>query len=47
MLVALGVLFWPKSVEDATGDEVADDHIDPELLRPNGVYRSDGLHEAA
>jgi hypothetical protein len=48
MLVALGVLFWPKSAEETMADEDAgDDAVDPNILRPNGAYRSSGLHEAA
>jgi hypothetical protein len=47
MLVALGILFWPKSAEETRADEnAADDAVNPEILRPNGAYRSDGLHEA-
>jgi hypothetical protein len=47
MLVALGILFWPKSAEETMADEdAADDTVNPEILRPNGAYRSGGLHEA-
>ena len=45
MLVALGILFWPKSAEETMADEdAADDAVDPEILRPNGAYRSSELH---
>ena len=48
MLVAMGVLFWPKSTEETMAEEdAADDPIHPESLRPNGAYRSSELHEAA
>jgi hypothetical protein len=48
MLVAMGVLFWPKSAEETMANEdAADDAIDPAILRPNGADRSSGLHEAA
>ena len=47
MLVAMGVLFWPKSAEETMGDEnVDDDAVGSEILRPNGAYRSSGMHEA-
>jgi MFS family permease len=47
MLVALGILFWPKSAEETTADEHADDDaVDSAILRPNGAYRPSGLHEA-
>jgi hypothetical protein len=47
MLVALGILFWPKSAEEAAADEKADDvAVDSGILRPNGAYRPSGLHEA-
>jgi hypothetical protein len=45
VLVALGILFWPKSAEETMADEdAADDAVDPEILRPNGAYRSSELH---
>ena len=48
MVLALGILFWPKPAEETMADEdAADDAVDPEILRPNGAYRSSGLHEAA
>jgi hypothetical protein len=48
MLVALGVLFWPKSAEETIADEdAADDAVAPEIRRPNGAYPSSELHEAA
>ena len=47
MLVALGILFWPKTAEETMANEnAADDPVNPEIQRPNGAYRSDGLHEA-
>jgi hypothetical protein len=48
MVVALGVLFWPKSAEETMANEdAADDALDSEILRPNGAYRSGDLHETA
>jgi hypothetical protein len=48
MVVALGVLLWPKSAEETVAEEdAADEAVDPEIQRPNGAYRSSGLHEAA
>lgn len=45
VLVALGILFWPKSAEETMADEdAADDAVDPEILRTNGAYRSSELH---
>jgi hypothetical protein len=45
ILVVLGVLFWPKFAEETIADEdAADDAVDPEILRPNGVYRSSESH---
>jgi hypothetical protein len=46
MLVALGILFWPKTAEETMANEnAADDPVNPEIQRPNGAYRSDGLHD--
>jgi hypothetical protein len=48
MVVALGVLLWPKSAEETVADEdAADDAVDHEIQRANGAYRSSGLREAA
>jgi hypothetical protein len=48
MVVALGVLFWPKFAEETVaGEDAADETVDPELQRPNGAYRSSGLRVAA
>jgi hypothetical protein len=50
MVVALGVLLWPKSKsaeETVAEEDAADEAVDPEIQRPNGAYRSSGLHEAA
>jgi hypothetical protein len=48
MLVAIGVLFWPRSAEETmAGEDAPDDTVDPDSPRPNGAYRSSGLHEAA
>jgi Na+/melibiose symporter-like transporter len=44
MLVAIAFLFWPESAEKTMAGE---DATDPESLRPNGAYRSNGLHQAA
>jgi hypothetical protein len=45
VLVALGILFWPKSAEETMVDEdAADDAVDPENLRTNGAYRASELH---
>jgi hypothetical protein len=47
MLVALGVLLWPQSAEETMTDEDADNAGNPEVVRPNGAYRTDGLNKAA
>lgn len=48
MVLALGILFWPKTAEETAADEdAADEVVDPELQQPNGAYRSSGLREAA
>jgi hypothetical protein len=48
MLIAMGVLFWPKATEETMIDEEsADDAIDPEIPRPNGAFRSSAFREAA
>ena len=46
MLVAMGVLFWPKSAEETVARADVDNGVDPGMLRPNGAFRSSGLHEA-
>jgi hypothetical protein len=48
VLVAMGVLFWPKSAEETLVDEdAADDALQPGVIRrPNGGYHSSVPQEA-
>lgn len=47
MLVAIGVLFWPRTADATTDDKNADDNAEPGIPRPNGAYRASEQHEAA
>jgi Na+/melibiose symporter-like transporter len=48
MLVAMGVLFGPKSAEETVADEDATgDAVEPGNRRPNGAYHSGVPQEAA